>query len=669
LISTINTFISGSGVASLNFGNVQVTSNTTGTSSTVTIVDAAGPSPAALFGSLTAFIAIQAPVTGTNTLGTELLVYEPISTSSATGNMNYHLAATKLSFNVSGLDIQTYGSLVDIINSNLQNLALTQLVDGNVKITSNTLGSLSKVNVTNYSDPTGVIQALATALVEPFNAIYTGDTEGTDQTFSLVITVGGVPTTITFSTSQAITYQQFINTILAQLPTTPPVSISFPGGNILFQSLITTPPFTIGVVFNGGWDITYLGHNVLADVSVTGSYGTQYPVIAAAATPVNTWTVAGIQTAFFTAGKTFVVSGNAFAAANKPYVVVSSAPSGPNTVITVTPATPVPVGTTASGTITLLTTFIVPVPISYVSGRNDVTVTGDLGFPVTFNNIAPYVTPNLIQNAVAITNMNGNNTATIIVNDYAYFFQANASTETVPIPTTTDNIQAFINDTAATNTNTGTTYSRRLGRSALNFFWMHRTRDRHLIDPASTNIIDGFIIQRDYYLNTRNWLNGLVTEQPAAPTPFDLRTSYGYLLNNRMLSDTMVLHSGTFKFLFGVHAEPSLQGTFIVIPSPTTTLTNNEIKQTIIQTVLNFFDITNFDFGETFYWEELAAAIQNSMPADLNSVVIVPNSATGTFGDLFQIEAGDNEIFIPDITSDQISIVTSLSKAVLKQSS
>lgn len=589
LITTLNGVIGTFGTASLNNGNLQVTSKLLGTSSTVLIVD--GP-PQNLFSSLTTFVAILSATPGTNALGTELLVYENIPNATADGNVNYHLAASKLSFNLAAVDIQTYGSLVASININLQNLALAQIVDGNIKITSNTLGILSKVNVTNYSDPSGLVQALATALVEPVNAIYTGDTEGTDQTFSMTVTVGGVPTIISFSSSQAQTYQQLADTILSNLPSTPPVSITFPSGNMKFQSLITAPPYTLTVSFTGGWDITYLGHVPLNDVAVTGS----------------------------------------------------------------------------GSTISMITPLIVPVPIPYVQGRGDVFVTGDLGFVVSFNNIAPYNVTNTIQNAVAITDFNGNNTVTIVVKDYVYFSTPDANTVPTPIPPTTDNIQAFINDTASTNTNDGTTYSRRLGRSALNFFWMHRTRDRHLIDPASTNIIDGFIIQRDYYLNTKNWLNGLVTEQPAAPTPFDLRTSYGYLLNNRMLSDTMVLRSGNFKFLFGSHAESSLQGTFVVIPSPTTTLTNNEIKQTIIQTVQSFFDIANFDFGETFYWEELAAAIQNALPADLNSVVIVPNSSTGTFGDLFQIQAGDDEIFIPDVTSDQISIVATLSKAVLKQS-
>jgi len=665
LITTLNGFLSGFGVVSLNFGNLQVTSNTLGTSSTVLITD--GPPPN-LFSSLDAFVAIQAAIAGTNTLGTELLVYEPIPSAVVDGNLNYHLASSKLSFNVTGTEIQTYGSLVAIINTNLQNLALTQLVDGNIKITSNTLGSLSKVNVTNYSDPSGIIQALATALVEPVNAIYTGDTEGTDQIFSMTVTVGGVLTTITFNTSQAQTYQQLADTILAQLPLTPPVTITFPGGNMRFTSLITTPPFTIVVAFIGGWDITYLGHVFLSDTSVTGSYGTQF-TINGVNSGTNTWTILGNFAGSFTVGQTIVVTGNPDPAGNKAYVVVSATNVLGNTDIVVSPGT-IPLTTTiGTGILTLLTTFIVPVPIPYIQGRGDVSVTGDLGFPITFNNISPYNVNNTIQNAVAVTNFNGNNTATIEVKDYVYFARLDADTEPTPIPPTTDNIQAFINDTASTNTNDGTTYSRRLGRSAINFFWMHRTRDRHLIDPASTNIIDGFIIQRAYYLNTKNWLNGLVTEQPAAPTPFDLRTSYGYLLNNRMLSDTMVLRSGTFKFLFGSHAEPSLQGTFIVIPSPTTTLTNNEIKQTIIQTVQTFFDIANFDFGETFYWEELAASIQNALPADLNSVVIVPNSSTGTFGDLFQIQAGDNEIFIPDVTADQISIVTTLSKAVLKQSS
>ena len=55
------------------------------------------------------------------------------------------------------------------------------------------------------------------------------------------------------------------------------------------------------------------------------------------------------------------------------------------------------------------------------------------------------------------------------------------------------------------------------------------------------------------------------------------------------------------------------------------------------------------------------------MPSDINSVVLVPSATDDSFGDMYQVECADDEIFIPDITINQISIVTSLSKAVLRQ--
>ena len=200
-----------------------------------------------------------------------------------------------------------------------------------------------------------------------------------------------------------------------------------------------------------------------------------------------------------------------------------------------------------------------------------------------------------------------------------------------------------------------------------NFGWFHFTVDRNLVDPAPSNIIDIFIITRGYIENLKLWINGVTSIEPAAPTPLQLRSDYGTLLENKMISDTVVLRTGIIRLLFGTKAETELRGQFKVIKNPLTPLTDNQIKTRIVDVVQDFFNIDLWEFGETFYFTELAAAIHSDLSSDIDSVVLVPTLPANQFGDLFQVEAREDEVFQPDIAVDDILIVTSLTTDVLQQ--
>jgi hypothetical protein len=188
-----------------------------------------------------------------------------------------------------------------------------------------------------------------------------------------------------------------------------------------------------------------------------------------------------------------------------------------------------------------------------------------------------------------------------------------------------------------------------------------------LVDPAATNIIDMFIISRGYHTAFRRFIANLTTVEPEPPTSLDLRNSYAPLLNNKMISDTVILHSGVFKLLFGARAVPELQATLKVIPSPTSMLTENEIRVRVVDLVDAFFDINVWDFGETFYFTELAAYIHLSMSSDINSIVLVPDLPQNQFGDMFQVFSRENEIIQPDISVSDVEIVTQYTVDNLRQ--
>lgn len=250
-------------------------------------------------------------------------------------------------------------------------------------------------------------------------------------------------------------------------------------------------------------------------------------------------------------------------------------------------------------------------------------------------------------------------------NNFVYFNREDTSSPWVWMPSTQENIDSYNADTALPVASRK--WKRENGKAGVNFLWMHRTPRYHLIDPSATNIIDQFIISRGYYSALKLWLNGRSDQRPEAPTSFQLRSDYNYLLDNKMISDTVILHPGKIKIIIGKHAADELKAKIKVIRSANRSLTNNQIKTIIVDAVNEFFDINNWEFGETFYFTELSAFIHSRLPVDIDSVVLVPSHSSHVFGDLFQVFAKEDEIIQPSISVNDIEIVQSLNPRILKQ--
>lgn len=291
----------------------------------------------------------------------------------------------------------------------------------------------------------------------------------------------------------------------------------------------------------------------------------------------------------------------------------------------------------------------------FINGQNDTSTLGGVGVSGTEAG-----SPGDIVNEVTITS--GTGVTTLIVNTYVYFSRPSTIDVYVPIETNYENIQKYVN---SINTGDGLV-KRHNGRGGLNFAWFHYSPKYYLVDPSPSNIIDTFIITRGYFTDLKRWLEDPLATQPLSPTPLSLRTSYGYLLDNKMISDTVVLHPGKFKLLFGAKAAPELQATFKIVRSPNGLLTDNQVKTSAVTAIRNFFDVGVWEFGESFYFTELAASIHAALSTEISSVVLVPRYSNNQFGDMFQLFAGENEIFYPDVTVDQIEIVAGYNAANLR---
>ena len=215
-----------------------------------------------------------------------------------------------------------------------------------------------------------------------------------------------------------------------------------------------------------------------------------------------------------------------------------------------------------------------------------------------------------------------------------------------------------------------TDYKAAVGRKNLNYLWQHFVDSSNRVDPAMMNIIDIYVLTNAYDTAMRNWISKGKSSDPipTAPNPEDLRSTFSDFEQYKMMTDQIIWHPVKYKILFGEMADPELRVVFKVVKNAGLNITDSELKSSIIQSVNNYFSINNWDFGQSFFFTELAAYIHQQNPAYLSSVVIVPLNAAGKFGDLFEIVSNPDEIFISSAKVTDIQIVTSLSSNELRLS-
>ena len=214
---------------------------------------------------------------------------------------------------------------------------------------------------------------------------------------------------------------------------------------------------------------------------------------------------------------------------------------------------------------------------------------------------------------------------------------------------------------STTNTlSISTDYIARKGRSSLSFQYKHHAGQETRIDPSVSNIVDVYMLERTYDNLFRIYLQDGGT-QPETSTSDQLRINYSGILNPlKSLSDQIVYHPVKYKVLFGSTANEELQATFKVVKNPKTNVSDAVIKTRVIAAINEFFALDNWDFGDSFYFTELAAYVHNELAPDLLTVVIVPNQSGQSFGSLFQLNSAADEIFISGATVDDVSIITAL---------
>ena len=179
-----------------------------------------------------------------------------------------------------------------------------------------------------------------------------------------------------------------------------------------------------------------------------------------------------------------------------------------------------------------------------------------------------------------------------------------------------------------------------------------------------------YVLTTEYENAYRLWLadtTGILVE-PQAPTDLELYNRYSDLENYKSVSDTIVVQSAKFKPLFGSKAVTDLQATFKVVKNPSLSITDADIKASVVAAINSYFSSDNWDFGDTFYFSELAAYLHKTLVPNIASIVIVSKNLARSFGNLYQVNAEPNELIVSAATVDDVEIVTAIAAIDLQPS-
>ena len=195
--------------------------------------------------------------------------------------------------------------------------------------------------------------------------------------------------------------------------------------------------------------------------------------------------------------------------------------------------------------------------------------------------------------------------------------------------------------------------------------WNHVAPSDVRIDPSISNVVEMQVLTSQYYEQVLRWQARQIGSFPVEPTSDQLSLEFDSLNSYKSASDTLVYRSAKFKLLFGQSAPEELKARFRVVKL-SEQISDNELKAKIINAINAYFEVSNWDFGETFYFTELSTYIHQRLGSSIGSIVILPKQNTSKFGEMFQVKSEPNELFLNTATVQDIEIVSRLDNQTLR---
>lgn len=194
--------------------------------------------------------------------------------------------------------------------------------------------------------------------------------------------------------------------------------------------------------------------------------------------------------------------------------------------------------------------------------------------------------------------------------------------------------------------------------------WNHVAPNNVRIDPSISNVIENVVLTDTYYNRVQSWLANPSNTFPVPPTSAQLSQNFQSLNLYKSASDTLTFRSAEFLKLFGDTSDTKYQAKFKLVKL-TNNLSDNELKSKVITAINAYFNIDNWQYGETFYFTEMASFIHQQLGSNIGSIVIVPKNTAGVFGQGFQVKAQPNQLFVSTATVDDIEIISQIDAQTL----
>jgi len=224
-------------------------------------------------------------------------------------------------------------------------------------------------------------------------------------------------------------------------------------------------------------------------------------------------------------------------------------------------------------------------------------------------------------------------------------------------------------NSATTGFTINTEYRAYQGRNLIKFQYIHAADESSRLDPAATNIVDVYMLTRSYDTDYRRWLRGEINSKPLPLSSDSLFVNFGSNLNKiKSVSDEIIYHPVKYKNVFGTTADTSLQATFKIVKSQGVSVSDSDIKTAVINAINEFFAIENWEFGDTFYFGELATYVMNKLSPNLANIVLVPKQEGLSFGSLYEIKSNSDEIFVSSATVDDVEIISEITASRIRAS-
>jgi hypothetical protein len=173
--------------------------------------------------------------------------------------------------------------------------------------------------------------------------------------------------------------------------------------------------------------------------------------------------------------------------------------------------------------------------------------------------------------------------------------------------------------------------------------------------------MDMFVLTSEYNTSFRTWVAGgsRRSQTPMALDSYSLGVLMADIIPYKSVSDTIIFHPVKYKIIFGSSSDLRNQVKIRVTKTDGTKISDAEIRSRVIQSINDYFNIDNWDFGESFFFTDMASWVHTQLTGIITSIALIPRQTGLTPNAMFQIRCEDNELLISSATVSDVEVINS----------